>query len=162
MVQRHLAGELVAYLRDELSAEARLDIHRHLEGCPECTATLAAYRNVLDGLAASIPEPPALHPGAYWAELREKLEARRRGGRAWWAAPVPLSLSAGLAAVLVLVTLYGTHQIREHRDLAALEETVMGVRLEMIKEAPVMEHLDLLEDLEIIRQLDRVAPTAES
>ena len=35
-------------------------------------------------------------------------------------------------------------------------------RRDLMKAAPLVEHLDLLEDLEIIRELDRVAPTAES
>ena len=162
MAQGHLETELIAYLRDELAPEARLRARRHLDECPECAATLADYRELLEGLARSIPEPPAIHPGAYRAELRDRLQARQRGRRAWWRPPVPLTLSASVAAAaLLLVTLYSTRQPGDHRDLTAFEETAMGVRLEMIKEAPVVEKLDLLEDLEIIRQLDRVAPTAE-
>ena len=162
MAQGHLEAELVAYLTEELAPEALLRARRHLDECPECTATLAEYRELLEGLARSVPEPPAIHPGAYRAELRDKLQARDRRRRVWWRPPVPLALSASVAAAaLVLVTLYSTRQMGEHRDLTAFEETAMGVRLEMLKEAPVVEKLDLLEDMEIIRQLDRVAPTAE-
>ena len=162
MARGHLETELIAYLRDELAPEARQRADRHLQECPECAATLAAYGELLEGLARSLPEPPVIHPGCYRGELREKLEGGGRQRRAWWRAPVPLALSASLGAVaLVLVMVSVTRQGGEHRDLTAFEETAMGVRLEMIREVPVVEKLDLLEDLEIIRQLDRVAPTAE-
>jgi hypothetical protein len=159
---RHLDGELIAYLLEELTPEAHERARRHLEGCGECSATLAAHRELLHGLARARPEPPPLHWGAYRAELREKLEARRQARRAWWRKPVPLSLSAGLATAFLLVTLYTTRHAPEHRDLTAVEETVIGRRLEIMKDAPLVENLDLLEDLDIIRQLDRVVSTAES
>ncbi len=161
---RHLGGELIAYLKDELAPPARAGARRHLEACPECAAALASHRELLAGLATSVPEPPAIHWGAYRVELRDALEARggRPRARAWWRSPLPLSLAAAAAAAILLLTLHGTFQAPEHRDLTAFEETVIGQRLEIIKDVPVVEHLDLLEDLEIIRQLDRVAPTAES
>jgi hypothetical protein len=43
----------------------------------------------------------------------------------------------------------------------ALEETVLGGQLELLQTYPVVERLDLLENLDVIRQLDRLAPSRE-
>jgi anti-sigma factor RsiW len=158
---RHLDGELVAYLRGELTPEAHARARRHLDGCRQCSATLAAHGELLDRLAHGYGEPPPVHWGAYRAELRQKLERRRHARWLWWPGWLPLSVSAAVAAVLLLVTLYATRPSPDHRELTAFEETVIGRRLEIINDAPLVENLDLLEDLDIIRQLDRVAPTAE-
>jgi anti-sigma factor RsiW len=162
--RRHLEGGLIAYLKDELGPSEREQARRHLATCPPCAAALVSHRELLRDLAASIPEPPPIHAGAYRAGLRDRLAARARygQGRRWWRSPLPLGLSAGLAVALLLLTLHGPFRASEPRDLTAFEETVMGRRLAIMKAAPLVEHLDLLEDLEIIRELDRVAPTAES
>jgi len=161
MEGRHLAGDLVAYLRDELSPEDRARARRHLDSCRECAATLAGHREILATLAAAAPEPPALHWGAYRAQLRSKLQRRGERPRPWWRAPLPLSASAAVAALLVLLTLYATLLRPERRELRAFEETVLGQRLGILQESHIVENLELLEDLEIIRQLDRVASPAE-
>ena len=158
----HLGADLAAHALDALAPTERLRAERHLAACPECAASLASHRELLRALAASVPEPPAVHWGAYRRELRARLAARRDGRpvwRRWRVALVPLT--AGLATALLFLTIHGVGRRGEPRDVAALEETLIGRHLEIIREAPVVEHLALLEDLEIIRQLDRVAPRAE-
>ena len=162
MKERHLEATLIAYALDALAPAERTRAEQHLAVCPECAASLASHRELLGALAASAPTPPAVHWGAYRGELRARLEARRDGRtfwRRWRVALVPLT--AGLAAALLFLTIHGVGQRSEPRDVAALEETMIGRHLELIRAAPVVEQLELLEDLDIIRQLDRVAPRAE-
>jgi hypothetical protein len=113
-------------------------------------------REIIARAAAAAPPPPEPPWGAYHAELRARLDARRTIGarlRRWWARPAPIALSFGLAAALLLFMV----QPAERRpDLAAVDETVLGARLGLIEHYQVVERLELLEDLDVIRQLDRV------
>ena len=77
----HPEADLIAYLRGELGEPDARRVADHLAACPECTRAVEDFRGILHGLASSIPQPPQIHWGAYRAELREKLEARRQ--RAW-------------------------------------------------------------------------------
>ncbi|HZF02941.1 MAG TPA: hypothetical protein VE932_01260 [Patescibacteria group bacterium] len=117
-------------------------------------------RDLLARAAAAAPPPPEPHWGDYRAQLRARLQARRSVGarlRGWWARPAPIALTIGLAAALLLFTL---HPVERRPDLAALDEAVLGARLELLEHYRVVERLDLLEELDVIRQLDRV-PTRE-
>jgi hypothetical protein len=113
-------------------------------------------REIIARAAAAAPPPPEPPWGAYRAELRARLDARRTVGarlRRWWARPAPIALSFGLATALLLFMV----QPAERRpDLAAVDETVLGARLGLIEHYQVVERLELLEDLDVIRQLDRV------
>jgi anti-sigma factor RsiW len=161
-VDGHLGADLAAHALDALAPAERARAERHLAVCPECATALASHREILRALAASAPEPPAVHWGAYRAGLRARLAARRNGRSVWRRWRVTLvPLTAGLAVALLFLTIHGVGRRAEPRDVAAMEETLIGRHLELIREAPVVEHLELLEDLEIIRQLDRVAPRAE-
>jgi anti-sigma factor RsiW len=159
MESRHPETELIAYLKEELPATSREGVARHLEACAECRATLADFRTLLAGVAAT-PAPDVAWP-RYRAELRQRLESEReRRGRAWWQRPFPLAVSTGLAAAaLALVVLVPSAWRDERRPqtvdgLSHFEEAVLGTRLEMLRQYPVVERLDLLEDLDVIRQLD--------
>ncbi len=121
----------------------------------ESERDLERYRDVLDTLARTAPTPPEVPWGRWRAELRAKLEARRR--RAWWRRPVPLALSAGLAGALLVLAVWGGRENGTGTDLAAVEETVLGGRLGLLQTYPVVERLDLLEELDVIHNLDRLA-----
>ena len=54
-------AELIAYLRNELASAARDTVAHHLEGCPSCRETSAAFRALLDDLGHG---PAATPPGA--------------------------------------------------------------------------------------------------
>ena len=118
------------------------------------------YRDIVDALARSVPVPPEIHWGRWRAELAEKLEARR-ARRSWWARPVPLALSAGLAGVLVFIAIWGAQRPGTGIDLVTLEEAVIGGRLGLLQQYRVVERLDLLEELDVIRNLDRLITTQE-
>jgi hypothetical protein len=106
--------------------------------------------------AAAAPPPPEPRWGEYRAQLRARLEARRSIGarlRRWWARPAPIALSFGLATALLLFAL---QPVERRPDFAALDEAVLGARLELLEHYRVVERLDLLEELDVIRQLDHV------
>lgn len=95
----HPTAELIAYLREELSAPDRERVAGHLAACTSCRAACEDFRRLLDVLRAPAPAPPAPAWGPYRAELRERLAARTAPAR-WWRRPVPLALSAALAGAL--------------------------------------------------------------
>lgn len=70
---------------DELDAAARAAVERHLAGCAECRAEVAALRDVLNG-AVTLPE--SIEPSRdLWPAIAAEYEATR--------AATPLSVSAG-------------------------------------------------------------------
>jgi hypothetical protein len=109
--------------------------------------------------AAAMPAPPEPRWGEYRAELRARIDARRSLGarlRARLARPVPITVSAGLAAALLFFVLQPVERRPAPADLVALDETLIGARLELFQHYGMVERLDLLEELDVIRQLDRL------
>jgi len=116
--------------------------------------------DIFRALARTIPAPPALLWSRWRAELGEKLAKRRRP--AWWRRPVPLAVSAGLAAALVVVAVWMERETGPNTaDLVGLEEVALGGRLSLLQEYGVVERLDLLEELDVIRNLERLAAGRE-
>ena len=164
----HPGTELIAYLKDELSPASRAPIARHVDGCAECRETLAAYRGLLEGLGRAAETAPPVRWARYRAELQARLEASAERRRAtWWRRPLPVAVSAGLAAALLVLAFVGPSAWREERrartpeGLNGFEEVVLGTRLDLLRQYPVVERLDLLEDLDVIRQLDGLAGRRE-
>jgi anti-sigma factor RsiW len=144
--------ELTGYVTGALPAAERATVAAHLEACAECRRAVEESRTVLADLTASVPAPPPIDWGRYRAELRTRVQGR--GRRAWWARPVPAVVAAGVATVAVLFAIHGLD--RGPAELATVEETMLGARLPLLKQYRVVERLDLLEDLEAIRYLDRL------
>src|SRR5437868_6748805 len=108
MSERHLEADLLAYAEDALTPAERTRAEQHLAACTECAAALTSHREILGALAASAPEPPAVHWGAYRGELRARLAARRDARTLWRRWRVTLvPLTAGLAAALLFFTIHG-------------------------------------------------------
>lgn len=160
MDSRHPETELIAYLKDELTGPSREAVARHLDGCADCRDTLADFRRLLAGVAATAAPP--VQWARYRAELRLRREARaERRGWSWWRRPLPVAVSAGLAAAAVVTLVIlgpsawrGERVARNVEGLNGFEEVVLGTRLDLLRQYSVVERLDLLEDLDVIRQLD--------
>jgi hypothetical protein len=152
---RHPETELIAFIRGDLVGAAHDRVALHLERCSDCRMTRDDFRDTLDTLRGSIPEPPAVHWYRYRTALHRKLEERpeRSAGRAWWHWPVPLALSAGLAGVLVFLAMLGSYPSVDRRGAAGVE-TAIASRLELLRNYRVVERLDLLEDFDILRGLE--------
>ena len=67
---------------------------------------------------------------------------------------MPAVLAAGVATAVLLLAIHGLD--RRPVELAAVEETMLGARLPLLQQYRVVERLDLLEDIEAIRHLDRL------
>jgi hypothetical protein len=160
MPAQHPKTELIPYLRGELLPLDREQVAGHLAECDDCRRTVVEFRGILDDLTKSVPPPPEIHWGRYRADLQGKLEARAR--RRWWLRPVPLTLSAGLLGVLLLLAVQGgLRQAGPKDNLMAFEETILGNQLDLLRQYPLLNRLDLLEDLDVIGQLDLLTATRE-
>ncbi|HTY76949.1 MAG TPA: hypothetical protein VMI34_03940 [Candidatus Bathyarchaeia archaeon] len=120
------------------------------------------FRDVIDELRRSAPEPPPVHWGAYRAELREKLERRR--GRTWAAwtwrpQPIQAVIAAGFVAVLVYIGLPGDSSMPS--DPVLMENAVLASRLDVIDHLEMVQKLDVLEDFDVIRNLDKLPGRGE-
>jgi anti-sigma factor RsiW len=153
---RHPDDDLVPYLRGELSPAERERVSRHLEECPDCRQDTELLRDLLGNLAHAIGPPPAVNWARYRAELRDKLDARRQR-IVWWRRPMPLALSASLAGVLLLVAVWGGRELSRSGDPIGPDEVVMGQEFGLLQDLRTVERLDLLEDLEVLRNLDGLA-----
>ena len=157
----HPETAIVPYLHGDLRSPEREQVAAHVAACADCRRVAERHREVLDALAASRPEAPAVHWDRYRAELSARLEARRgdrRPAMCDWRAwrPIPLALSAALVGVLIfLATGSGVHRSTV-ATFSPVEETVLGDRLDLLRHYAVLEQLDLLEDLDVIRHLDRL------
>jgi anti-sigma factor RsiW len=157
----HPDALLISYLRGELAESDRRSVADHLTACSECARAAEDFQRILGDLESSLPLPPRVHWGAYRAELREKLEARRqRWGWQWLRRPVPLGLSAAAAGVLLILGVQSWISGPQlNGDMASLEETVVASRLDLLRQYAVIERLDLWEDLDVVRRLDEVYPS---
>jgi anti-sigma factor RsiW len=150
----HPETALVPYVRGELAPAERARVTTHLEACDRCRVALADVHAVLGALTPP-PAPAEPHWGRYRAELRARLAERGRPPR-WWQRPMPIALSAGLAAALLLFTLRPAPVERPATSLTQLEETTLGARLDMLEHYDVVSRLDMLDAMDEIRQLDAV------
>jgi hypothetical protein len=67
---------------------------------------------------------------------------------------VPTALAAGFATAAIVFAIHGLQ--RAPSDLVSVEETMLGARLPLLQQYQIVERLDMLEDLDAIRQLDRL------
>jgi len=156
-MHRHPETALVPYVKDELPPAERARVATHLEGCDRCRVALTDVRAVLGALTPA-PATAEPHWGRYRAELRSRLLERARQPR-WWQRPMPIALSAGLAAALLLFTLRPTPTPVEKpaaTSLSQLEETTLGARLDILEHYDVVSRLEMLDAMDEIRQLDVV------
>ena len=153
----HPETELIPFLRGELAPADRERMAAHLAACAECRQATEESRAVLEALAARQPAPPPVDWGRYQAEVRER--AAGRSQRRWWTRQVPRLAGAVTLTVMLLVGVRGLQRLTEEpqsADVVAIDETALGVQLPLLREYRVVERLDMLENLDVIRQLDRL------
>ncbi len=154
----HPETELIPFLRGELAPAEHERVAAHVAACAECRGAIEESRVVLDALAARhAPAPPDVDWGRYQAEVRGRVEARPR--RRWWARPVPTLAVAAMLTLGVLVGVRGLQRVTDERrptEVVAMDEPALGAQLPLLREYRVVERLDMLEDMDVIRQLDRL------
>ena len=154
--QGHVEDRLISLAAGELDAAERLQVEAHLGGCAACRSAQADFSRIAAELAR--PAAPAVHWGAYRAELHDKLEARRSGGRqrAWWPGslrPLSMAMAAGLVAVMIWIAGPGGGPLLGNGDLA-VDDSALAGRLGLISRLDLVQQLDFLEDLDVIGGLD--------
>jgi len=160
-MSRHPDAELSAYAAGSLTNDDRARVERHLADCAACRAAVADFRVLRDRLATTALAPPEIAWPRYRAELRARREARASASwPARWLRPLPLAASTAVAAACAIV-LYLANGTPPAADLASIEYEGLAARMELIDNYRAVEQLDLLEDLDVIRNLDRLAPTRE-
>lgn len=156
-MRAHPSDRLLPYLRDELAAAERAAVDTHLAGCGECRDAVRDFA-ALAALLARAPEAaPALHWGAFRAQIHERLERRQRSGGAgsrWSLTRLPAALAAGLAAVLLYLGVLGPGGPTPVGDQAVLDGEVLVGSLEVVTHLDLVQHLDLLEDFDAIERLE--------
>ena len=154
--QGHVEERLISLAAGDLHAAERAEVEAHLAGCAPCRSAEADFRRISAELAR--PVAPDVHWGAYRAELRDKLEARRSGAaaRAWWPwslRPLSMAMAAGLVAVMIWIAGPGGSPMLGNGDLAT-DDSVLASRLGIVSRLDLVEQLDMLEDLDVIGGLD--------
>jgi anti-sigma-K factor RskA len=182
MITRHPKTALVSYMRGELEGEERARVARHLESCASCRTAAGEAAAAFAELARRVEEIPPPDSAIYRAELHRKLGARRHiaagvGAEPRWWRPrmAGLSLGALAAAAAALLLIFTMHQGARVApppldQLAtqggAMQEGTMqeaamtGADVGLLRDYPMVEHLDLLENYDVIAHLDEVSPSA--
>ncbi|MFZ1119928.1 MAG: zf-HC2 domain-containing protein [Candidatus Binataceae bacterium] len=177
MITRHPETALVPYLRGELSGEEQTSVARHLEGCASCREAAEGAASAMRELARRVEDLSAPDLAIYRAELYRKLDARgelaARGNaepRSWRPRIVGLSLgalgAAAAALILIFVMRQGARVAPPPIDQLATQEGTMqeaamtGADVGLLRDYPMVEHLDLLENYDVIAHLDEVSPSA--
>jgi predicted anti-sigma-YlaC factor YlaD len=160
---KHPTIALIAYLREELPADERVRVMRHLEGCATCRDLKDSLARVTADLARLLDQMPAPDPLIYRAQLALKLAARP-AERGWWRPRLTwLSLAAaGAGAIALTLTL----NIRNRPSVPSVEQLtdeneISDVGIGLLRDYPVVTHLDLLEDYDVIVHLNEL-PQADN
>jgi anti-sigma factor RsiW len=161
----HPQTALIPYLRDELDADERARVADHLQGCAECRESAESLAALSAELARRMERMPVPEWTAYRAQLYRKLAAREQTTeRRWWhPGLVWASLATAgvaVAALMLVLTLRGgpgTPSV----DQLAIENEMAGTDIGLLRNYPVVEHLELLEDYDVIEHLDELPPAAK-
>ena len=159
--QEHVEEQLIALAGGDLDGAEQAAVEAHLAACAECRRAQADYARIASAVAR--PAAPAVHWGAFRAELRAKLGARGAGGarsrgswggsRGWSLRPLSMAVAAGLVAVMVWIGVPGGNGQMGTGDMA-VDDTALATRLGLISPLDLVQQLDLLEDLDVIGDLD--------
>jgi anti-sigma factor RsiW len=157
---------LVAYVDGELSPDRAARVERHVQSCSSCSAVVAGLRQV-----NALPPFPLIEPSAefdrmFWTKLagvRQELEEHHgregwRSVRSFLARPVGLSVSAGLALGVFVVTLY---LLRPPYAALPQQEVMVAADLDLYSNLDVIQYSEALENFELIQMLDELEQDAQ-
>jgi len=154
--------DLVAYVDGELPVDIVARVERHVRACSSCSAVVAGLRQV-----NALPQPPLIEPSAefdriFWTKLagvrREPeqhygLERLRSAAKAFFTRPAGLSLSAGLALGVFVVTLY---LLRPPYAALPQQEAMVAADLDLYTNLDVIQYSEALANFELIQMLDEL------
>jgi predicted anti-sigma-YlaC factor YlaD len=156
---KHPITALVPFLRDELATGERARVAEHLEGCAECRELRASLAGLSADLSHWIEQMPAPDPVFYRAQLARKLAARQGTERRFrWPRMALVSFAAVSAAAIALLLTLGIHG---QPNVPSVEQLATGYEISdagigLLRDYPVVEHLDLLENYDVIEHLNEM------
>ncbi|MFZ1890346.1 MAG: zf-HC2 domain-containing protein [Candidatus Binataceae bacterium] len=168
MTERHPETEIAPYLRGELSAAERERVAAHLAGCARCRDDAEAFAAALKMLATDVAQIAEPDWSAYRAELHRKIAARRdrpqTSSARWWSPRVAwasmATAGAAVAAIVLVLTLSPRTQVGAPPvEQLAMADAMGTADIGLLRDYPVVEHLDLLENYDVIEHLDEFTPT---
>lgn len=168
MLERHPETEIAPYLSGELSADERERVAAHLAGCARCRDDADAFAAALKALASDVAQIAEPDWSAYRAELHRKIAARRDRPQTlrarWWSPRIAwasmATAGAAVAAIVLILTLSPRSQIGAPPvDQLAMEDAIGVTDIGLLRDYPVVEHLDLLENYDVIEHLDEFTST---
>ncbi|MFZ2642896.1 MAG: hypothetical protein WA117_18015 [Verrucomicrobiia bacterium] len=139
--------------------DGRLDVQRdallrqHLADCPDCAA---AWRDYKGAWTAFVSVPEIEPPSNFVARVMNQVDRveRETPARSWffpltwrWVAPATVAMMLFAASMGVWMSTQRDADPTVNPELAA--------------NLPVVQHLELLRDFDIIANLDRIAPVPE-
>jgi anti-sigma factor RsiW len=154
--------DLVAFVDGELPADRAALVERHVLGCNECSAVVAGLRQVNALPPLPVIEPTAEFDRMFWTKLAvvrqaqdvpSWLERWRSAARSLYARPVGLSVSAGLALAVFVVTLY---LLRPPHAALPQQEVMAAADLDLYANLDVIQNSEALENFELIQMLDEL------
>lgn len=169
MSERHPETEIAPYLRGGLSADEHDRVASHLARCARCRDDADAFTAALNTLASDVAQIAEPDWSVYRAELHRKIAARRDRPQTarvrWWSPPriawaSMATASAAVAAIVLVLTLGPRSQIGAPPvEQLAMEDAMRTADIGLLRDYPVVEHLDLLENYDVIEHLDEFTPT---
>jgi anti-sigma factor RsiW len=161
----HPETELVPFVRGELNAAERDRVQHHLDGCGQCRESMDTLAATMRRVAARLEELPTPEWSTYRRELRLKLAQRTEARSRWWRPGVVWAALAtagvGIAALILALSMRPSAPgVTPGMDQLALEQPAEPVDVGLLRDYPVVEHLDLLENYDVIEHLDQI-PAAE-
>lgn len=159
---KHPLTALVPYLQGELATAERARVAQHLEGCAECCQLRDSLAGISADLARWIEQLPAPNPLLYHAELARKLALRQAAeSRFGWPRFAWVSLAALSASAIVLILMFTIQ--RQSRvpsvEQLATEYEISEAGIGLLRDYPVVSHLELLENYDVIEHLDELPET---
>jgi anti-sigma factor RsiW len=148
--------DLSAYADHELSDRKSRVLEDHLDLCPACREKLAEFKQT-DLLLKSFSdmEPSADFDREFWKKVHALEDPREKAGwfrLPWRLMPRPM-LTAGLAAGCAALLAFSLVFYRQAARPGEKEEIFMAEHLELLDEFELIRHLDLMEDWEAINEM---------
>lgn len=143
-------AEFDSLLDGPLDVSASAAARQHLAACPDCAA---AWRNY-QGAWTAFKSLPEIEPSSnFVARVMSQINREEREAPAWtWSFTLPWRwVAPASAAVMLLVASAGVWMNFQH-------DAEQTINHELAANLPVVQHLDLLRDFDIISELDRIAP----
>ena len=157
---KHPVTALIPYLRQELAAGERAFVALHLEQCAECRDLKDSLAGVSADLARWIEQIPAPDPSIYRAQLARKLAARQVAQTQSWRsrrfAWISFATAGAAAIALILVLSLHRQPFIPSVEEFATENGIFDAGLGLLRDYPVVSHLDLLENYDVIEHLDEL------